>query len=383
MSVQRALLPLLLLLALVAAFSVSAAYVVFGLLAAAWLLSRHDPPLAKRFSSPLTALVVIHAALVIVSAILSTDPARSLKPLPGLVLFLLLPIAIDTLRRADQARRLLLTLAAGGVILAVIGLAQYAGGSGALHDRIRGTLSHYMTFSAITMISGCLLAAFAFEERGRWRWAGLAALLPFAAMVLTLTRSAYVGTLVALLLYLALRRPRGLLVAVPAVVVLLLLAPAQVRQRFVSIADVHDETNRDRIAMARAGLRMIGDRPLFGMGPEMVKPYYTLYRDSDAPRWRVPHLHNNVLQTAAASGLFAAAAYVAMLVLFFTRAITGLRGKSAREPAVLFAGPLLAVTAVTAAGFFEYNFGDTEVLIPTLLLMAVPFSRAASFATDE
>ena len=383
MSVQRALLPLLLLLALVAAFSVSAAYVVFGLLAAAWLLSRHDPPLAKRFSSPLTALVAVHAALVIVSAILSPDPVRSLKPLPGLVLFLLLPIAMDTLRRPDQAGRLLLALAAGGAILAVIGLAQYAGGSGALHDRIRGSLSHYMTFSALTMISGCLLAAFAFERKGRWRWASVAALLPFTAMVLTLTRSAYIGTLVAFLLYLALRRPRGLLVAVPAIVALLLLAPATVRQRFVSIADVHDETSRDRIAMARAGLRMIGDRPLFGMGPEMVKPYYTLYRDADAPRWRVPHLHNNVLQTAAASGLFAAAAYVALVALFFARAITGLFGRSAREPALLFAGPLLAVTAVTAAGLFEYNFGDTEVLIPTLLLMAVPFSRAASLATDE
>jgi O-antigen ligase len=135
--------------------------------------------------------------------------------------------------------------------------------------------------------------------------------------------------------------------------------------------------------MARAGLRMIGDRPLFGMGPEMVKPYYTLYRDADAPRWRVPHLHNNILQTAAASGVFAAAAYLAMLALFFARTIAGLRAKSRREPAVLFAAPFLAVTALTVAGLFEYNFGDTEVLIPTLLLLALPFSRSATSATDE
>jgi len=54
--------------------------------------------------------------------------------------------------------------------------------------------------------------------------------------------------------------------------------------------------------------RFFVDRPIFGLGPELVKPYYTLYRDPDAPRWRVPHLHDNVLQIAAASGIFAAAA---------------------------------------------------------------------------
>ena len=38
----------------------------------------------------------------------------------------------------------------------------------------------------------------------------------------------------------------------------------------------------------------------------------------------------------------------------------------------------MAVTALTFAGLFEYNFGDTEVLIATLLVIAVPFSRAVS-----
>jgi O-antigen ligase len=206
-------------------------------------------------------------------------------------------------------------------------------------------------------------------------------------MVFTLTRGAYVGAVAAVTAYLALRRPRGLLVFVPALLLLFFLLPADVRQRAASIVDPTETTNRDRIAMARAGVRMIADRPVFGLGPEMVKPYYTLYRDPDAPRWRVPHLHDNVLQIAAASGLFAAGAYLVLLALFFARAGRLLRVQRRNVDltpedqalrAIVAAAAFLGIAAVTVAGLFEYNFGDKEVLMATLPLLALPFARAMS-----
>ena len=128
---------------------------------------------------------------------------------------------------------------------------------------------------------------------------------------------------------------------------------------------------------------MIADRPIFGVGPELVKPYYTLYRDADAPRWMVPHLHNNVIQIAAASGVFTAAAYLAMLGLFFLRVGALLRNRrGSADPSIsgdqtlIAAAAFLAVAAASVAGLFEYNFGDKEVLMATLPLIALPFSRA-------
>jgi O-antigen ligase len=348
------------------------------LLAAAWTLSPHVPRLARRFDSPLVALVAVFVMLAAVSVLFSHDPAQSAVTLPGLLLFLLVPVAIDTVRRQDQARQVLLAVAAVGLIESLYSLWQYAHGGGLLTDRIRGGLSHYMTFSAIAMIAGCLLLAWVLEERGRRRWIGALALVPFTAIALTLTRGAYVGTLAALAVYLAVRRPRGLLLAIPLAAVLIAASPREVRQRFVSIVDLEDETSRDRLAMARAGLRMIADRPIFGHGPEMIKPYYVLYRDEDAPRWRVPHLHNNVLQIAASAGIFAAAAYLAIAALVLARTVVRLRAAPPGESGFLWAGPLMAVTALTFAGLFEYNFGDTEVLIGALIAMAVPFSRAVT-----
>jgi O-antigen ligase len=247
-----------------------------------------------------------------------------------------------------------------------------------------------MTLSALTLLAGCVLLAFLFEGRGRARWLGVAALIPFAAMIFTLTRGAYVGAVAAVIAYLALRRPLGLLLVVPALVVVFLLVPRDVRHRAASIADPTDRTNRDRIAMARAGVRMVADRPIFGLGPEMVKPFYTLYRDPDAPRWRVPHLHDNVLQIAAANGVFAAGAYLAMLALFFVRTGALLRRQRRDgDPApsgdqtlrgIGAAAAFLAVAAASVAGLFEYNFGDKEVLMATLLLLALPYSRAMTGA---
>jgi len=322
----------------------------------------------------------------------------STRALPSLSLFFLLPISIDLVDSLRRARTILLAVAASGTAMALLGLAQLARGGPNLQSRIHANLSHYMTLSGLTLLAGCVLLAFLFESRGGQRWLGAAALIPFAAMVSTLTRGAYVGAVVAVAAYLVLRRPRGLLVFAPALVAIFLLLPAGVRGRAASIFDPTDRTNRDRIAMADAGARMIVDRPIFGLGPELVKPYYTLYRDPDAPRWRVPHLHDNVLQIAAASGIFDAAAYLALLALFFARAgrlLLVARRNAHRTPfgdpthpdqtlrALVAAAAFLGVAAATVAGLFEYNFGDKEVLMATLPLLALPFCRGMTESEES
>ena len=359
MTLQKALFPLLFLFALLVS-QISPAYFAFGLLA---------------LSSPPTALAGVFALFIVLSTVFSRDPKVSLRHLAGISLLLLVPITMELADRPSRARALFLALGTNAVFLSAIGFWQFAHGGADLENRIMGTLSHWMTFSGLTMAAGCLLLGFLLEERGARRWLGLAAVLPLAAMVLTFTRSAYVGTLAAAALYLAIRRPRGLLLLVPALLVVFFLLPAPIRTRVTSIASLDDRT-KDRIAMVHAGVRMIRESPLFGLGPEMVKRYYTLYRDPDAPQWEVPHLHDNALQIAAASGLFAAAAYLALMALFFTRTISRLRRETRPDRAALLAGALLAGTALFVAGFFEYNFGDTEVEMATLIVLAIPFSGA-------
>ncbi len=415
--IRKSLFPLLVLFALLSS-QISLGYALFGLLAAGWIATGwREERFRGAFSHPLSVLAGVFALLVILSVAFSLDPRASLRALPGLTLFLLVPITLDLVGTESRARALLFASAASGVALAVLGVLGLASGGADLQNRIRGPLSHYMTLSGLTMMAGCVLLGFLFAGRGWERWLGLLSVVPFTAMVLTLTRGAYVATVGAVFLYLALARPRILLLFVPVLVAIFYLSPPDVRDRAASIVDPTETTNRDRIAMARAGGRMIADRPVFGLGPELVKPYYTIYRDSDAPRWRVPHLHNNVLQIAAASGVFAAAAYLALLAVFFARTVRSIRadrkglyrarrernvdltpagghgnaverpsrernvdltpggGQTLRGQGLVAASSFLSVTALSIAGLFEYNFGDKEVLMATLPLLALPFCR--------
>jgi O-antigen ligase len=357
---------------------IAPAYIVTAPLLFAWIVElRREPRRRDAFRSPFVFLFLVLAILTILSAVFSRDPAASSHHLGGLGLFLLVPATIDLVDGAPRARTLVLSLSASAVVLSIYGIWQFLHGGDDLQSRIRATLSHYMTFSGIALLSACMLLGYAFEERGRRRAIGLLAILPLTAVLLTFTRNAYVGIVAALLLYGAVRRPKLLPALAAALVLVYFVSPAGIRDRIRSTIDLSDRTNRDRIAMVHAGGRMVAASPVFGLGADMVEPYYPLYRDPDAPRWNVPHLHDNVVQLAAANGLFAAGAYLAIVALFLARAIAQVRRGDEPARAAIWAGALMAGTAITIAGFFEYNFGDTEVEMATLLILALPFSRAA------
>ncbi|MEP6801298.1 MAG: O-antigen ligase family protein [Acidobacteriota bacterium] len=313
---------------------------------------------------------------MILSTLFSRDPARSVRHLAGISLLLLIPITMDLVDDVGRGRAVFLSIAASGIILALAGFWEFTHGGDDLYRRLRGGLSHWMTYSGLTMIAACLLAGFALEDRGRWRIAGALAAVPFAAMVLTFTRNAYVGALAAAFSYLLVRRPRGLLLLAPALLALFFIVPGSVRARFASIGDLRDGSNWDRVLMVRAGMRMVADSPVFGVGPDEVRPLYPFYRDADARDWRVPHLHNNVMQIAATNGIFGCAFYLALMGVFFVRTGGALRRERRPDRAALLAGAWLAGVALFVAGLFEYNFGDTEIEMVTLLILAVPFSRA-------
>ncbi len=331
---------------------------------------------AESLFSPISIAALACAVFVALSTAFSRDPAYSVRHLAGVSLLLLIPITIDIVDGVGRGRAVFLAIAASGVVLAFAGFWEFAHGGDDLYRRLQGGLSHWMTYAGLTMIAACLLAGFALEDRGRWRLAGALAVLPFAAMVLTFTRNAYVGAIAAAVSYLIVRRPRGVLLLAPALVALFLIVPGSVRARFVSIGDLRDGSNWDRVLMLRAGMRMVADSPIFGIGPDEVRPLYPFYRDPEARDWNVPHLHNNVVQIAAANGLFACAAYLALMGIFFVHTARALRRETEPGRAALLAGAWLSGVALFVAGLFEYNFGDTEIQMATLLILAVPFSKA-------
>ncbi|MFP3939168.1 MAG: O-antigen ligase family protein [Thermoanaerobaculia bacterium] len=330
---------------------------------------------------PVLAATGAYLLFLLVSVSASLDPERSTRALTEFFNLAVIPLALWLVRSERDARRIVDGLVLLGGCLGVYGVAQFFLGYDHLHQRIPGPFSHYMTFSGVLLLADLLLVAqlVASAPRrrgwsGAWRWGALAAIN--AALLCSYTRSAWVALVAALTLLVLIRAPRWLLAYPVAAVVLALLAPAPMVDRMRSITDLDDPSNRDRLSMAQAGLTMVADRPLVGLGPEMVRDLYPRYRVETAVRDRVPHLHNSFLHLAAERGLPELASYLALMGV----ALAGAWRRFRREGgfrggrADLYVGAALALVAFNVAGLFEHNWGDTEVQRLVLFLLALPWA---------
>jgi O-antigen ligase len=380
--------------------------------------------------SPLDGPILAFCVWTLLSASFSPDPATSHDSAKKLVLFALFYLGIDAMTAERDRGRILDAALLGGLALSAGSILQYYFlGFDTLGNRPRSFLGHYMTASGLVMavlviaaarlafhrgpwprpsaldtralaaLAGglCVLAAFqAFDlfaveaerlfvaglaaagallalSRGPWPGAAtgtlLAALvLPLAswALVLSRTRNAWLGTLVGLGVIAVLRAPRLLWGLAAAIVIVVVLRPAPVVGRLT----VFDASSVDRYYMWQAGIDMIRDKPVFGQGPGRILAVYPEYRWPEAPNARQPHLHDNALQIAAERGLPCLAWW-----LWWVAAAMGDAWREMRRGAGWWAVAALGfLAAFMAAGLFEYNFGDSEILMFTLLVSALPYA---------
>jgi O-antigen ligase len=311
-----------------------------------------------------------------ISIALSQSPRQSLSAAAESFNLLTFLLAVCLVTDRHRARRIIDGLGIAGALFALAGLGQYLMGWGDLERRIRGPFSHYMTFSGALLLCSLLLLA-RMTVAGKWRspWRWTAFLLMQWGLWGSLTRSAWIAAAAGITVVLALRLPRMLWSFLPASVLFLTLAPVPWVARALSIASpAADDSAYDRLCMARAGLRMVAERPMFGIGPQLVKHRYGLYREETAPRFEVPHLHNAFLQIAAERGVFSLLAFLAWLGWTGWVALRALRREGwARGPrSDLWLGTLAALAGLAVAGLFENNWGDTEVQRVALFVLAVP-----------
>ena len=358
-------------------FSIAVAQILLALAVVCWIAvvaTRHERIAVPAFFWPLLA----YAGATLVSAAFSPEPRVSLIDCKQLVLFLLVPLVYRfvTGSRATTMVTVILSFAA---VSAAFGIFQYA----ILHydnlgRRPQGTLGHYMTYSGLLML--VLAAALARILFGRSERTWAAAVLPALAVAIavTFTRSAAVGACAAAAMLLSLKDFRLLAVLPIVAAVFLALAPATLNARFVTMFNMKDPSSRDRLAMLREGEHMIRAHPLVGVGPNMVEVLYSQYRDPDAVQKVNPHLHNVPMQIAAERGLPA----LGLWLWFIVSLIVSLgRRLSHDRVRFLAASGLAAVTAMLAAGMFEYNFGDSEFLMMFLVLITLPFAGERTTTT--
>lgn len=358
-------------------FGIALSNVFLGLtvLVAPFAVSRWDE--AWRRLRPLAVPLGLYYLFLAASVAVSYDLRASVGDLGQSFALMTLILGISLLSDDRRVRTVVTGLGAVGGLIAAYGLGQFFFGWGSLQHRIRGPFSHYMTFAGVLLICdffllGEMLAGG--HGKSAWRWLSLLAIN--LALLLCMTRSAWVGFAVALTVMLAICARRLLWIYVPAVLLFALLAPRPLLHRVTSIGNLEDVTSYDRLCMLEAGLKMIRERPLFGIGPNLVAERYPIYRQPSAPRVWVPHLHDAWLEIAAERGLLSLGAYLWLTFLSLKRAYRGFRraGAVSMPRRGWYAGALFAIIAFNIAGLFENNWGDAEVQRLALFALCLPFA---------
>ena len=373
----------------------SAVSIIFGIapsqillaLAFAALLASGEKLRLPRIRLPL-ALFLLGT---VIAFVFSGDMADGIPQIRKFFVFLELLVVFSLLRSLRMLRWLFLNWAGAAAIAAVAGYIQFGRKVHAAHlagrnfydfyvgERITGFTSHWNTYSAEEMFALIMLAAFLLFAPGArrliWLWLSCAGLMA-VAILLAETRAVWIATAVAALYLLWFWR-RMLVLSVPVVVlVVFLVSPAAVRERFTSIFRPRDvDSNQFRWITWRTGVNMVEAHPWLGLGPEGPNKQFERWVPPDIPRplpagW-YGHLHNVYLQYAAERGIPTMLIMLWILIQMlvdFGRGILALPpGRSDRR--FLLHGAIAVVLATMAEGFFEYNLGISPVL--TMFLVAI------------
>jgi O-antigen ligase len=344
----------------------------------------------------LLALIISWALLAAVQAT-HTDLAlrewRTVFLSGGLFALLLVgSLRLSPQPAADQ-RLLLGAWLAGALVVAVVGLWQYASNEMLITaegvQRVRafyGSPNNLALYLERALAPVIAFALFGDQRYLRWLAVGVAFLLG-GALLLTFSKGALLLGVPAMLLVLwlgglFLLRQRGQsrrllwVIALIGLLIGLALTPFLGTERFQRLLDFQGGTGFVRLQLWRSAWQMALDHPLFGVGPDnFLYAYRSLYLLPAA--WQEPNLnhpHNWPLDWWTRLGLPGLLLALLWFGALIRRHWHGLQ--NSRQP-LLHLGLLAATVAALAHGLIDASYALPDLMIIWVLLTYLPVSAEA------
>lgn len=211
----------------------------------------------------------------------------------------------------------------------------------------------------------------------RWLWFCLPLFSLFAvALVMTASRAVIAAFLGALLVVSISVGRRAIMIALVAAITLGALGvyvTTSVRQQITS--SFNDDSAARRIGYMRAGLKVIPQHPLLGVGMDSHKRHW---QEWGFPGDYVTHTHSTPIQIAMDRGLPALGCYIWLIAAMLITARRSYKQAKLEEDLFkegLMLGAFGAVLGFALSSLTNYNFGDSEAL--TMLLFVIGLAAAA------
>jgi putative inorganic carbon (HCO3(-)) transporter len=375
--------------------SIAASQVLLGIGIGLMLVTR------RRLSFPRIWLpLLIFFLLTLVSLLISPDPWGGHAQIRKFFVFLFIPLIYGVFQRQFSKVYYVLagwalTASASGVWGLVQFFLKYHHSQVTGEDfytayvgaRITGFESHWMTFGALQLgVLLFLIAQLFYSERLLPKWAYGSVAILGAAIVLGWTRSIWVAAVPSTFYLFWCWKPKLVWILPVALILIAAFAPGDTRDRLVSFVSPHGDTdsNAHRMVTFRTGARMIKSHPVFGLGPEQISKQFDAYVPADIPR-PLPtgfygHLHNIYLQYAAERGIPAMLVMMWLIGLVLGDCMRALRraGMARSQERWVLHGAIAFIIAVLVEGLFEFNLGDSEVLMMFVTVIGLAYSAVAN-----
>jgi O-antigen ligase len=379
-------------------FSLSIMQIGLGLAIVGAVIDLSQGRVAAR--TPLDLPLLLFVGLTVLSAVFSGDVGKGLHQAVGS--WTIAGMYLMTLYGSDRPfmRKLVSLLLFSATITACYALFQHLTGIDFLRQGTplsvlefaekevflpRGAFSHYQTFANVFLLIFCLSLGLAMVNgRGMGRLLSMiVSIVLGAAILFTFTRGIWLAALGVILFVTALSGRRSALMGLAATTVVLALSSPVFVARGQSI--IQTEKNVERFLLWETTWNMIRENPGLGVGVgSYQRVQEDFLRDEIPVEMTRTHAHNNFLQVTVERGLFGLFLFLWIWYVIVKEGFTvlrGLRGERTFRHA-LVVGSVAGQLGFFLDGFFQNNFGDTEVAIPFWLLTGIVMNEVREFKKD-
>lgn len=222
------------------------------------------------------------------------------------------------IKHRDELDSVLMALALTSMLVSVYGIIEYIMNGGKSY-RIESTLGHFNGLGAYLSFMVPLFFNGFISERVKWRkwWIYFVAMsLSTVAIMLTFSRGAWIGVLVAIVLSAWLRGMNQFLRVFSVVMVLIVFASVLLPSRFIgraaSVTEVQDKSTQNRLNQYGMAIEIMGKEPLLGTG---IGGLYWYAQDRGTPA--LYEIHNLFLYMAAERGIPAMLLLIWLIITYY------------------------------------------------------------------
>lgn len=319
----------------------TALYFIIGITILSFLCKWALGKLPKYNATPIDALLVMFFLVLCYSTLTSYFARNSFSVLIIYSLFLAFYFILTrTINSRYRLYLLISLLLVSGALTSLYGIYQYFGGSATTSAWVDTTMFEDIgsrvgsTFNNPNILGEYLIMMIPLALGVLWYrkklpykviYVGILGIMGIC-MLLTFSRGAWLGLIVALVGFFIVRDKRLFILFLVALLIMPFALPDSVMHRFTSIGDLSDTSSSYRMSILIGSLRMAGDYWLSGIGLG-AQSFEALYPKYSLAAAYAHHSHNIYLQIILEMGAAGALVFL-LIILVFARSTLVHQGKT-------------------------------------------------------